>query len=230
MDDKLPQYSGPLPPDKIAWGMSIASKNAMRLVLDAKLLLENERYPSAASIALLAIEEAGKLEILRRLSTAQNENEIKDCWKAYRSHTRKNAAGGIGYFVDPSKPIKLGDLAPMFVKGAKHTYELNNIKQLGFYTDCLGKANWSDPDDIIGKELATAFVTFAKILAAACMMTTPKEVELWQQHMTGVTDLSDQYAVLAGYKGFYEAMKEAGLPSHDYEDMRKFIVEGIGPT
>jgi len=40
----------------------------MRLVEDAKLLLANDRLPSACSLAVLSIEESGKASILRRIA------------------------------------------------------------------------------------------------------------------------------------------------------------------
>jgi AbiV family abortive infection protein len=45
--------------------MNAAIANAQRLAEDAQLLLDAERFPSAASLAILALEEAGKVIILR---------------------------------------------------------------------------------------------------------------------------------------------------------------------
>jgi AbiV family abortive infection protein len=41
--------------------MNAAARNAARLVSDAEILLGAKRYPSAAALAVLAIEESGKL-------------------------------------------------------------------------------------------------------------------------------------------------------------------------
>lgn len=51
------------------WGLPLHAAtetlaNALRLHLDAKLLFENERYPSCASISVLAIEELAKFMAL----------------------------------------------------------------------------------------------------------------------------------------------------------------------
>jgi ABC-type branched-subunit amino acid transport system substrate-binding protein len=53
-------YRGALSAAQIAAGMNAALRNARRLVKDARVLVETGAFPSAASLAILAIEEAGK--------------------------------------------------------------------------------------------------------------------------------------------------------------------------
>jgi len=76
----------------VAEGINAACQNAKRLADDAEILLKNKRYPSAASLAILSIEESGKVSILRGLSVAKNSDDLKESWQEYRSHTKKNAA------------------------------------------------------------------------------------------------------------------------------------------
>ncbi len=90
MQKKLNAYRGKLSAAEVAKGMTVAGRNARRLADDAATLLAAGSFPTAASLAALAIEEAGKPSILRALALARNDAEIKDEWKAYRSHTRKN--------------------------------------------------------------------------------------------------------------------------------------------
>jgi len=73
MSDLPTPYRGPLDVAQIAAGMNLATSNAARLAKDARLLLENERWPSAASIAALSIEESGKVVVLRRFLNATDE-------------------------------------------------------------------------------------------------------------------------------------------------------------
>jgi len=86
----LNRYYGTLTASEVANGMNAAIGNACRLASDAKILLDAERYPSAASVAALSIEESGKVTILRRLSIARNSEEAKIIWKEYRNHRAKN--------------------------------------------------------------------------------------------------------------------------------------------
>ena len=86
----LAMFEGRLTPSKVADGINAAERNAKRLAEDARLLLEAKRFPSAAALAILAVEEAGKAHVLRGLSMAKSDDEAKKIWKEYRSHTRKN--------------------------------------------------------------------------------------------------------------------------------------------
>ena len=77
--NKSANYSGELSAAKITHGMNAARRNARRLADDAKLLLDAGRYPTAASIAALSIEESGKISVLRRLASASNEEGASPC-------------------------------------------------------------------------------------------------------------------------------------------------------
>jgi hypothetical protein len=63
----------------------------------------------------------------------------------------------------------------------KETYDA--LKQLGFYTDCLGKAHWSIPAEVIDPKLAEMLVRFAAATSSQERETTPREIELWVMHM-----------------------------------------------
>lgn len=63
MAKKLEQWKNTLAAEKIVEGMNAASSNARRLLNDASALFDLERYPSATSLAILAIEEAVDLPL-----------------------------------------------------------------------------------------------------------------------------------------------------------------------
>jgi AbiV family abortive infection protein len=77
----LDQYRGRLKPSQIADGINAALDNAKSLADAASLLLRSQNYPLAASIAALAIEEAGKVPILRSLAVAKTDEEVAQCWR-----------------------------------------------------------------------------------------------------------------------------------------------------
>ena len=139
MKKGLDQYRGSLSPAQIAAGMNAARENASRLLNDAKLLAQSERYASATALAILSIEEIGKDGFLRELSYANDPKAIKNAWRRYRSHTSKNAI-----WVAPDLAMKgartLDDFIPAFDDSADHRYVLDQLKQVAIYTDCLGKA------------------------------------------------------------------------------------------
>jgi AbiV family abortive infection protein len=140
MKKKLDAYRGRLSAAQIAAGMNAAAKNARRLVEDAATLLAAGRFPTAASLATLAIEEAGKISILRMLALATSDAEAAEAWKDFRSHTRKNSAWLLPQLA-ATGARKLDDFRPLFDEASDHPFMLDQIKQLGFYTDCLGKAH-----------------------------------------------------------------------------------------
>ena len=204
---KLDAYRGRLEPTQIAEGMNAALDNAKRLVGDADTLLQSAAFSSAASLAILAIEEAGKISILRALSVARSDADVSDAWKEYRSHTKKNAAWILPQLVAGGAK-KLEDLRPIVDEMSDHPYVLDQLKQLGFYTDCLGKAHWSKPAEVIDEELARMLVEIGRIFSQGSNHSE-KEIELWIQHVGPVwkKDMAwmkqgDQPVVPKGASGF----------------------------
>lgn len=176
MADLLKPYRGPLTLAQIADGMNFATANAARLANDACLLLENGRWPTAASVAALSIEESGKVVILRRFLLA-SKDEVGGLWKEYRSHTKKNLN-----WIAPDLVAKgarsIEDFRPIVDKTSDHPQVLDALKQLGFYTDCLGEAHWSIPADVVDEALARSLVATAQVLAPERKIPI-RELELW---------------------------------------------------
>ncbi len=221
----LDQYKGKLSPEQIAEGMNAAVRNAARLVNDAALLLERKRFPSAAALAILAIEEAGKMSILRRMSIVQDDAKaLKDCWRDYRSHTKKNVAWLLPQlFLQGARG--LDDLHPLYAKEAGHPFVLEQVKQIGLYTDCLGNAHWSIPENGVDEQLAKMLVQTARVLVKH-PEATPKEIELWVKHMkphlgAGASPNSDN--VKQALHNWYADMQEHGLTVHSNETIEAFL-------
>ena len=221
---KLNAYRGRLSASGIAAGMNVANANAQRLADDAETLLAAGRIPTAASLAALSIEESGKASILRGLATATSNQDVAAAWKSYRSHTRKNAQWLLPHLVLKGAR-KLDDLRPLFEKNANHPFILDQIKQLGFYTDCLGNRHWSVPTEVIDKSLAGSLVRIAKLLVSK-RNTTVKEIELWIEHL-GSVPKGDLFAGKKALVGWYIAMQEAGLRPAGTNEMERFINEGV---
>lgn len=221
---KLNGYRGPLSAEKIAAGMNAANANALRLAEDAKVLLSAGRIPTAASLAALSIEESGKTSILRELATATAKEEIASVWKGYRSHARKNVMWYL-----PALALagarKLEDLRPLFEEDADHPYILDQVKQLGFYTDCLGGGHWSIPTDVVDESLAQALVGIAMLLVGKREVTV-QEIELWIEHV-GAASKSDLSAMKEALASWYNAMQAHDLLPAGINSMEQFINEGI---
>jgi AbiV family abortive infection protein len=225
LEKKLNGYKGVLSPQQIAEGINAAKKNAYRLAKDAKLMFDDGRYPSAVSLAILSIEESGKVSILRGLSLAKDEKEIAECWRDYRSHTKKNV-----YWILPELAAKgarrLEDLGPIVDETSDHPYLLDQIKQIGFYTDCLGQAHWSIPEDVIEESLAKTLVQTAEVFSKNRDEISVLEIELWIKHMKPVwkTNMSAMKAALINWS---KDMIENGLSTKEENDMEKFVTTGL---
>jgi AbiV family abortive infection protein len=204
----LNSYKGRLNPSQVAEGMNIARRNARRLLEDAQILLDAHRYPTAASIVILSIEESGKASILRQLSLAETDEQASRIWKDFRSHTKKNILWLMPQLMMEGAR-QLDDFRSLFQPAAEHPYILDQVKQVSFYTDCLGKAHWSDPAEVVDKNLATMLTQIAKILASDNEVTT-KEVELWVKHLGKAksSSLTDQKEALLHW---YAEMQELEL-------------------
>jgi AbiV family abortive infection protein len=219
---KLDTYRGKLSPAQIAEGMNAAVQNARLLMGDAKLLLEHKRFPTAMSLAILAIEEDGKTALLRYLAISSSDEEVKDAWKSYRSHTQKNIAWILPDLARRGAR-KIEDMLALVDKNSDHPPMLDQAKQLGFYTDCLGDAHWSIPAEVVSEELAKAIVETADVLVSARKTQyTTKEVELWIQHM-GPALRKGMPGAKQALVDWYVAMQAHGLEPEGENKMEPFV-------
>jgi AbiV family abortive infection protein len=208
MANGLQQFKNHLSYSQIADGMNAACENARRLVEDAQILFDSQRYPSAVSLAILAIEESGKTAILREMATARDGKALKAAWKSYRSHTKKNVAWILlDLVIDGAR--KLEDFDQITNPQGDHPEILDNVKQIGFYTDCLGKAHWSVPSEVIDENTAKGILSVAQILAKK-RVHTEREIELWVAHVGPVKEGVLEQQKQAVYDWF-RAMEAEGL-------------------
>jgi len=221
---KLNQYNGTLNAEQIAAGMNVAIRNAKRLADDAVLLLENQRFCSAVALAILSIEESGKLSILRMLASASSAEEAKPCWREYRSHTKKNVmAAFLDLFLEGAR--RLDQFSPLFDQAADHPHLIDQVKQIALYTDCLGDAHWSEPQEVIDEPLARNVVSTATLLAKDKEITA-REIELWIFHV-GPHLYGDREMAERGLATWYAEMQRHGLAPDGPNGMAAFINEGV---
>jgi len=220
------QYKSVISPKQAADGIKISSENANSLFTDAKLLFQNNRFERTVTLAILAIEEAGKVNILRGILTEDDPKELKKKWQDYRKHTAKNVMWHFPRLVaDGARNLE--DFKFLFDPSNDHPQELENIKQLSAYTDAFTNCKWSNPKDVIDKALAKTILRVAEIMVEKTShMTTEKELEIWVKHMKptkGVGMVDSKAALINCYKEAEElGLVEVGLT----ESMRKFIYKG----
>lgn len=220
MTKRLDQYKGRLTPQQVADGINVARQNASRLAADARLLLDAGRLPSAAALAALSIEESGKVSILRALVLARSDKEVRKEWSAYRRHTKKNIQWLLPSLIaDGARSLE--DFRPLFDPGAEHPYLLDQVKQIALYTDCLGEAHWSVPEEVIDEPLAHMLVSVAELFARG-RQVTPEEIELWKKHVGPVWKASVD-CMRRAVLNWHTEMIDHGLISAEDGDMEKFL-------
>jgi AbiV family abortive infection protein len=221
---RLPQYKGVLTSKQIAEGMNAATHNATRLAEDADIMLNLDRFPSAVALAILAIEESGKLTILREMALVRNGDAVAETWRAYRQHTSKNQ---MWILIDSALKgsSKLQDFGHLFDPDSDHPQILDQLKQVSFYTDCLNGRHWSIPEDVIDADLAKMLVAVAKTLSQNHVITV-EEVDLWIQHMQPVYKTTTQ-AMERALVAWDKEMRARGLLSDGSTTMEEFVKNGI---
>jgi AbiV family abortive infection protein len=211
-------YRGKLSPKQIAEGMNAAARCAKRLYEDAETMLAAGRFPTACSLAILSIEEAGKMSVLRELSCATNKARLNVAWRRYGDHREKNVQWIIiELAMKGARTIE--DLRPIFDRDSDHPDILNVIKQLGFYSDCYGNAHWSEPHEVIDEKLARSIVLAAKVLVPK-HDTSEREIELWIEHVGRHWAKPEMFA---GAVAFQQALIDEGLSRHSIQEVRDFF-------
>jgi len=148
------------------------------------------------------------VSILRQIALATTDEELLRLWREYRTHTKKTVLWLMPQLVTEGAR-QLDDFKVLIQSDAEHPYTLDQIKQISFYTDCLGEAHWSEPTDVIAKELARMLVQTAKLFVSDRGIQA-KEIELWVKHMGRVKD-SDLRAQKDALSNWYAEMQELGL-------------------
>lgn len=98
---------------------------------------------------------------------------------------------------------------------------LDDLKQVGFYTDCLGRKYWSVPSQVIKKEEAEAILRFARILCKH-KTYTQKEIVLWVKHIKPVWK-SSMPEMQVALKAWSNEMLDEGLAKESDISFEEFI-------
>jgi len=153
----------PLSIDQIEEARSKVLQNATELIEESELLLANDRFARAYSLAHLACEEMAKIPMLVRAATDKIQRRTVD-WKKLdrrlRNHTEKiTGILYIDYLVDPDvendKDIK------RLNESIAKVEDFNTLKNQSLYTTLVGDT-FLRPSEAIPADLATGLVTLAR--------------------------------------------------------------------
>ena len=219
MPPKITQYKGPLTSSQAAEGIALARANAARLIADAELLLQNDRHASASALAILAIEELGKVQVIKIIALHSDGAELKQAWKDYRSHRAKNVQWILPKLAGEGARTMMQLRAAADPNG-DHTAMLDTVKQLSFYTDCFNDApRWSEPTDAVDPQFAKAIIATARMLRHE-RETTIREIELWTKI---VGPHYNKPTMVDALLEFQQQVFSEGLSAISVEAMEAFI-------
>ncbi|MGC8903505.1 MAG: AbiV family abortive infection protein [Fervidobacterium sp.] len=115
--------------EELAEGIKLCIENAESLLNDAELLFNNGKFPRAFSLAVLSVEEMGKIPMLVRAACFEKDEKSRwsEFWKGWRNHEfkfgRSLGPGVLGLTLTLNK--KLSDLIK----------KCETLKLRGFYVD-----------------------------------------------------------------------------------------------
>lgn len=220
---RLRRYVGPLSLAEIERGMHVITQNARDLLDDAEILFREQRYPRAVALAILSVEEIGKLHVLRRLITTA-EPQVKQVWRDFRTHSEKNRLGLFTAYAKPSP--KLRDFRPLFASASMDGDDIETLKQLAFYVDTYERGYWSAPGDVIGESLTGLLLRNARTVVGSggTAVTTLPELELWKKHFADPATFSSIDAAEAALLAYAEEAHSRGFPNAQrvLEQVRRF--------
>lgn len=183
---RLPRYEGQLTPLQVAAAINTANANARRLLRDAELLLVSGRFPSAAAIAILAIEETGKDWILRAITLARTDRERMEYWREFYNHRSKNAEWVLSSFESLMQPRTARDYLPVYDEDAPHRVLLDHLKQQSLYSNFSTAGDPVHPESIIDEGVARGLVQITRDLVTRCRDVRPEEIDLMIRHVAPV--------------------------------------------
>ncbi len=142
----LEQFKGKLTDEQVATGAHFCFMNAKELFEEANILKEHGKYARALSLAILSLEELGKVIILPSvLSINKNDDSAwAKFWKDFRNHKGKQYAWA--WYSQLLEKLGKDDLKDRLMPGMEPM--IDKIKQLGLYVD-YADTNFIKPANFI---------------------------------------------------------------------------------
>jgi len=148
--------------------------NACELLIDANLLLENERYARAYLLSHIAIEELARCIMLSSaiMKTKIKSLDVKKLMKRQRNHHSKIelAYSLLEILKNYSSPLSREDRVsiattelPKYIIGDNEVQKLDDLKNSSLYTDQYGNVT-KEPNEVITFKEAESLLNSAMLL------------------------------------------------------------------
>ncbi len=190
----VPQpFTGRISPADAARGARVTQADALRLIEDAKLLLQAARFPTAAMVAVMALDEMSRVFQVLTLSTIDGSEQLVAAWKEFRGDRRTFPWSMIQPVEgeDSARPMGDPELAGM----------LSFIRKLGSRADFIQPGLWVDPAELVSAELAASIVASVESI---CVAIEPDSLELWSEALRSLPRNATAGMALARYRAMLE--------------------------
>lgn len=145
------KYEGSLSLEEISKGITCCLENAAALFIDAEILFKAKRYPRSLSLLLTAIQEVGKVTILKEMImiSIDDTKSWKKLWGKFKSHSDKDLFGysnkiSINLSEQPGEAFWHQLLYKKNYASAKE-----KVRQYSLYSDYISREKrWWSPEEI----------------------------------------------------------------------------------
>ncbi|WP_197278913.1 AbiV family abortive infection protein [Lysinibacillus sp. ZYM-1] len=138
-------------------------KNGFDLLVEAKLLYENERYTRAYTLAHLSFEELGKLPMINTYMykvVHGSQYDVQHLMKRMRDHKEKIQVSHFTSDLFSNEDIDLTDNRKL----NQYINEMNNMKNNSIYVG-LNNGTISIPNDVVTKQKAEKMIEMSTMHA-----------------------------------------------------------------
>lgn len=198
--------------EQIAAAINATRRNGRALVEESRILFAAGRYARAGALAILSIEEAGKINVLRCVAVARSAEERENFAKDLTSHREKNSHWIIGA-LRQNAPFPMLVLSALEGKDGGHSKYLDKLKQATLYTDIIKDGSCREPKDVMNGALAEELINCAEELLPD-VVTAPQELELLRNHFSQCENFYDLVEAIGGFLG---ELKTEGYLTSDPE-------------
>jgi len=152
----MERFRGHMTIEQLSAGIKACLKNARGLLSEAKLLAKNQRYARAMSLAMTALEEIGKIDVLKSMVRIPKTNQKlwADRWNLFVSHESKTARAFKHTLPDEAYLFPELVVSAALDNAARVSVS-ERVRQTGLYVDWFPSENrWLNPVSEITKEMA----------------------------------------------------------------------------
>ncbi len=184
-------------------GAQLLQENAVRLLVDAKLLLSAKRYPSAAMVAVMALDELSRFFHPLTLAKVHAPKQLAEGWRQFRSGRRTFPWSAFQ---------RTGQRGANSMSDAETNEMLSFISSLGRGVDFIEPGLWIDPSILVSRELATSIVGTAEMFCQN--MVEPRSMDIWMEAIGSLPRNATLDVTLKTYQKLLESdglVVEAGM-------------------